>query len=114
MGKIDENKNEFDVGTISGAIEFIVSTVRNKWKCPIAFFTGTYFGNERYAEMRETLIKISKKWDIDIIDLWNDKEMRNISKQDYEMYMKDPVHPTKIGYEQWWGPKFLEYLSKKI
>ena len=62
--------------------------------------------------MVDLLLKLKNKWDFEIIDLWNDKEMRNISKKDYEIYMHDPVHPTKRGYKEWWGPKFVEFLQK--
>ena len=62
--------------------------------------------------MVELLYKIRDKWEIGIIDLYNDSEMRAVSDADYARYMKDPIHPTLVGYDEWWTPKFVEYLSR--
>ena len=37
---------------------------------------------------------------------------RAVSAEDYERYMRDPVHPTKLGYTEWWGPRFVSVLNK--
>ena len=112
LGEISssENEEDFDITTVSGAIEYIISRVKNKWNCRIAFYTGTFFENDKYQEMVDLIFEIQKKWGIDIIDLWNDRQMRNVDSNDYERYMQDPVHPTKAGYTQWWGPKFVSYV----
>ena len=44
-------------------------------------------------------------------DLWNDPDMRAVRAEDYARFMKDPVHPTREGYDLWWGPKFAAYLA---
>ncbi len=114
LGVISDSldRADFDTKTTLGAIEFIISAAREKWNCPISFYTGTYFDNPHYQTMVDKLFEISRKWNIGVIDLWNDSEMRSVSDEDYAVFMNDPVHPTKIGYEQWWGPKFTEHLRK--
>lgn len=115
LGVISDSfdRAEFDRTTTLGAIEFIISAAREKWGCPISFYTGTYFDRPHYQIMVDKLHEISKKWNIGVIDLWNDSEMRAVSAEDYAVFMNDPVHPTKIGYEKWWGPKFAKYLEEK-
>ncbi len=113
LGKISEssNKKDFDTKTTIGAIEYIVATVREKWDCPIMFYTGTFMESELYQEMVDSLFEISKKWNFGIIDLWNDSEMRAVDAEDYKAYMLDNIHPTKLGYEKWWGPKFIQAIN---
>ncbi len=109
LGIISESKNKetFDTQTIIGAIEYIVATVKEKWDCPVMFYTGTFFESNLYQKMVDTLVEVSEKWDFKIIDLWNDPKMREIDDESYKIYMNDPVRPSKLGYEKWWGPKFI-------
>ena len=101
--------------TICGAIQFIVSYVKVTFGCPIMFYTGSYFENDRYSEMVDALHEISKKMDFEVIDLYNDIQFNDISKEDYQLYMADPIHPTAAGYN-WWTPfieaRMIEFLSK--
>ena len=42
--------------------------------------------------------------------------MNAVSDADYKRYMAnngtDGIHPTKVGYQEWWGPKFQEHLEQ--
>lgn len=113
LGEISDssNKKDFDTKTTIGAIEYIVATVKEKWNCPIMFYTGTFMESELYQKMVDCLFEISKKWNFGIIDLWNDSEMRAVDAEDYKAYMLDNIHPTKLGYEKWWGPKFIQAIN---
>lgn len=115
LGTISDSKNmtEFDDTTISGAIESIIAYAEQTWNCPIVFYTGTYFESPEYSAMVDTLLQIQKKWDIGVIDLWNNKEMTALyGTEKYKEYMADDVHPTLEGYTEWWSPVFEEYLSE--
>lgn len=101
---------DFDKTTIIGAIEYIIATAKAKWDCPVAFYTGTKYDSALYQQMVDALAEVQDKWDIGVIDLWNDAEMNAVSDSDYASYMADPIHPNRKGYEEWWGPKFAEYL----
>ncbi len=105
------DKNDFDTQTITGAIEYIVATAKEKWNCPIMFYTGVFMESELYQKMVNSLIEVSKKWNFEIINLWDDPEMRAIDAELYKKYMRDPVHPRKIGYIEWWGPKFVKAIN---
>lgn len=104
--------NSFDKNTTFGAIEYIIAYVKKTWNCPIYFYTNSFFDNNDYANMVETLYTIAKKWDIVVIDLFNDKKFNDISEKQRRVFMKDSIHPSKIGYKDWWTPKFEEYLLK--
>lgn len=114
MGNIvsSYNMESFDKKTIIGAIEYIISYVKETWKCPVVFYTGTYYDSPNYQKMVDALYELKDKWGIGIIDLWNDKSMKEIDNMDYEKYMADPIHPTEIGYREWWTPVFEEYLNQ--
>ncbi len=116
LGEIAEgfDMESFDSLTITGAMEYIIAYAKKIWNCPVAFYTGTYYDSENYKKMVERLFELAKKWDIDVIDLWYDKEMLAVSKDDYDLYMTDPIHPAMAGYKLWWTPKFEEYLLKKL
>lgn len=104
----------FDTSTVVGAIEFIISYAKATWNCPVVFYTVTKYDSELYEKMISCLYEVQRKWDIGILDLWNDAQMNAVSKEDYSKYMDDPIHPTADGYRSWWTPKFEEYLSNML
>ena len=104
----------YDTATVAGALQEVVAYVRATWGCPVVFYSGTYFESAEYAQMVELLSEVSALMDVPVIDLYGDDEMRSVSEEDYALYMHDPVHPTKAGYELWWTPKFEEALVKLL
>ncbi|PKM62466.1 MAG: SGNH/GDSL hydrolase family protein [Firmicutes bacterium HGW-Firmicutes-21] len=112
LGKVSDSKKieDFDTTTIIGAMEYIIAYASSTWDCPVSFYTGTYYNSALYQKMVDALYELQDKWGIGIIDLWNNPEMRNVSSQNYTLYMSDQVHPTKKGYEEWWTPVFEEYF----
>lgn len=93
------------------AIVFIVNYIKEIFACPIVFYTNTYFENKDYDKSVNMLLKLKRQYNFNVLDLWNDKEMRLVSKEDYNRYMKDCVHPTLEGYREWWTPKFIDFCS---
>lgn len=93
------------------AIRFIIEYVKTYFKCPIVFYTGTYFENERYERLVRMLVSLQKEYGFYILDLWNDAEMLSVSETDYQKYMADAVHPTFVGYRDWWTPKFIRLCA---
>lgn len=100
----------FDTSTVAGAVEYILTYVRNRWNCPVVFYTGTHYESENYAELVALLLKICEKHDIRVIDMWN-SDMNDIPNELYKRYMADGIHPTKEGYEEWWLPVFEKELN---
>lgn len=105
--------DSFGVNTIAGAIEYILAYVKEKWNCPMAFYTGTRYSSNAYESMVRLLKDIALKWDITVIDLWNEPSFNEVSDKDYERYMSDPIHPTLTGYKEWWSP-FIEKNIKSL
>lgn len=103
----------FDTSTIIGAIEYIICYARTTWQCPVTFYTNTYYDNKNYQKMVEIMYQLKEKWNIGLIDLWNSREMREIEKSKYDMYMADVIHPTELGYREWWLPVFEKYFKLK-
>ena len=102
--------DDFDTLTVAGAIEYIIAYARKTWKCPVAFYTSPRYDSARYAAMVGLLQTIRRKWDIALIDLWNDSIFNDITAGQRSRYMADPIHPTREGYLEWWTP----YLERKI
>ena len=96
----------FDVSTTFGAMEYILSKVKETWNCPVYFYTNPYYSNNAYPQMVEGLMKIAAKWDVTVIDLYHDEEFNSISEAERALYMSDSIHPTKAGYREWWLPEF--------
>ena len=103
-----------DISKIEDAIRFILSYVKQTFDCPMVFYTGTYFESEKYEQMIELLYRLKSEYSFEILDMFNDPEMRNISADDYKRYMSDPIHPNLIGYTEWWSPKFIEFLDNVL
>ncbi len=116
LGEISESYdiNDFDTQTIAGAIEHIIAYAQNTWDCPVVFYTQAKYDSDHYAKMVDLLLEIQKKWDITVIDLWNDAEINNITEDQRKLYLIDHIHPTKAGYKKWWLPKFQETLYEVI
>ena len=118
FGEISDSTDiaDFDDSTIAGAIETIIAYARDTFNCPVAFYSGSYCVKENYPEMVDLLLKIQEKWDIGVIDLFNNPDMTAIyDTEQYWTYMFDDVHPTRAGYVEWWTPvidaALVEYMS---
>lgn len=104
----------FDRETTVGAMEYIIVYAKTTWDCDVVFFTGTRYDSEAYQAMIDVLPALEDKWDIGVIDLWNDAEMNGVSQADYDLYMHDSIHPTQAGYLKWWTPKFQQTLYERV
>lgn len=118
LGEIADSKqlDSLDTATTIGAIEYIIGYGQQTWDVPVVFYTGTYYEDENYAEMVTVLHEIADKWDIGVIDMYNDKELNDITDSERELYMNDgTIHPTKAGYLEWWTPVIeqglVEYME---
>ena len=109
LGKIIESKNlnDFDTKTIAGAIEYIICYSKEKWNCPVIFYTNPRYDSEPYGEMVGILKEAEAKWGISVIDMWNDAELNAALNKNTALYMADKIHPTKAGYLEIWTP-FME------
>ncbi len=104
---------DFDDTTIAGAIETIIAYSRDAFQCPVVFYTGTFCEKENYPEMVQLLHQIEEKWNIGVIDMFNNEEMTAVfGTQQYEAWMGDQVHPNRDGYTQWWTPVIDAYLME--
>jgi len=121
----------FDYTTVIGAIECIISTASVIWNCPVLFYTNSNIQPEEYCTMDEktqkhihdnlvvkydkmvqALYEVQKKWNIGIIDLWNDPSFREIDCDIKKYYMADIIHPYKSGYYFWYTPKIQNALEQ--
>lgn len=109
LGKIIESKNpnDFDTKTIAGAIEYIICYSKEKWNCPVIFYTNPRYDSEPYGEMVGILKEAETKWGISVIDMWNDAGLNAALNKNTALYMADKIHPTKAGYLEIWTP-FME------
>lgn len=116
LGRVSEGfeLSLFDTQTVAGAIEYVVAYAKETWDCPVIFYTGTRYESEHYAAMVELLLEIQEKWDIGVIDLWNNEQMNAVSEEDYKLYMVNDIHLSKAGYLEWWTPVMEEYLAEYL
>ena len=110
FGEISNN-DDFNIEEITGAIEYIITYVKNNWDCPLFFYTNSYFKNDKYALMVKQLYKLKDKYDIEIIDLYNDEDFNNKYN---DLYMFDMIHPTMAGYRLWWCPEIEKQILNKL
>lgn len=106
--------SSYDTLTVAGAIEYIIAYVNQTWNCPVVFYTQAKYDSSHYAAMVDLLLEIQQKWDITVIDLWNNEEINSITDEQKKLYLVDHIHPTKAGYYEWWLPEFQKTLYKVI
>ena len=94
------------------AIRAIIDHTRRTFGCPIIFYTGTYYESGAYQAMIRLLYDLQTEYGFFILDLYNDPQMRAVAPEDYARYMSDPIHPTLLGYRQWWTPKFIDFCNR--
>ena len=104
----------FDTQTVAGAIEYIIAYARETWRCPVIFYTQARYDSDAYAQMVALLQEIQQKWQITVIDLWNDADFNAINDEERSLYLVDAIHPTKAGYRDWWLGKFEKELDLVI
>ena len=100
----------YDTKTVAGAIEYIISYAKEKWHCPGLFYTNPRYDSKEYADMVTLLKEIAVRYDIGIINLWDDDAFNETGRQNYARFMADPIHPTLEGYTEWFAP----YIEKAI
>ncbi len=112
LGTVSEgfDISDFDTITVAGAIEYIIAYARETWNCPVIFYTQVKYDSEYYGKMVNLLSEIEKKWDITVIDLWNNEKINSVSDENKKLFLVDHIHPTKAGYREWWLPEFQKCL----
>lgn len=105
--------------------------------CPVIFYINPYLSDEviekfakennanideikeayqnTYEKMIDALYKVQNKWNIGVIDMWNNDAFKNIDidlRSNY--YMADIIHPTKAGYLFWYTPYIQAQLEKEL
>ncbi len=113
MGEISssEELSSFDTQTVTGAIEYILRYCRDTWRCPVVFYTGSWYESTEYEAMVHRLYELRDKWDFGLVDLYTDEAFNDIDQETYDFYMFDSIHPTKAGYLEWWMPKLEAELT---
>lgn len=116
LGNVSESKDlaDFDTSTVAGAIEYIIADAKQTWNCPVLFYTNPQYDSEQYGAMVELLQQIAGKWDITVIDMWNDTEFNVLTDEQRALYMADGIHPVQAGYLEWWTPYIEKYLIEEL
>ena len=60
--------------------------------------------------MVQRLKELQKKHVIGVIDLYTDDAFNDITDEQRNLYMADPIHPVKAGYLQWWTPEIEKQM----
>ena len=125
LKKIDKNKKidlficqfstndaymKYEVKDIMVALSNIVSYIKSTWGCSVIVYTSPYFFSPYYEIMVNELKKEQTKLGIYLIDMYSDEGFNKIDDNEKDLYMADPVHPTKAGYLLWLTP----YMEKEI
>lgn len=116
LGEVSDSRNmdDFDTSTVAGAIEYIIAYAQETWKCPVLFYTNPRYDSPAYAEMVSLLQKISEKWNINVVDLWNNETFNAALAGHEKLWMSDSIHPTMAGYRDWWTPEMKACLEKYL
>lgn len=102
----------FDTDTTTGAMEYMIAYIKENWKCPVVFFTCPRYPSAAYQKLVERLYELREKWDIEIIDLWQDTKVSEAICRSRDIYMTDDIHPTRACYKKVWTPFFRKRLRE--
>ncbi len=108
IGEIDSA----DKKTTFGAINHIVDYVKETYNCKVLLFSNPKYNNATYKEMVEKANELDNLNDnLYFLDLYNNKKFNNITKEEWDLYMFDNIHPTRAGYSVWWLPEFEKAIE---
>lgn len=106
LGEITaKNSGPFDETTTLGALEAILQDAKSNLKVPVLVFTCLRDADDEYQILREKLFELQNKWNFEILDLWNNSELRQKTAEMADV-MVDDVHATQKGYLKLWLPLF--------
>ncbi|GLB47327.1 acyl-CoA thioesterase [Philodulcilactobacillus myokoensis] len=113
MGSVNAsfNLDSFDRNTTIGAIEFIIAYVTRTWHCPVVFYTCLRKPEPDYELLMRKLKQVQDKWEIKIIDVAHNDEIKRLNREHPE-FMFDDAHPTRMGYRYAWTPYFVKCLDQ--
>jgi lysophospholipase L1-like esterase len=100
--------------TICGAINYIIDYIRENWNAQVIFYTSPYFYNEYYNRMVVALTTVCKYKKVPIIDMYDDYEFNQLTKEKRKRFMADKIHPTSLGYHTWITPRMERDLYKFV
>ena len=67
---------------------------------------------------KRNVTESTEKWQIGVIDFWNDERINSISPEKRKLYLQDPIHPMKAGYAEWLVPvmeqRIAEYMETQV
>ena len=118
-GEISESYNpvDFDQTTFCGAMEAMLEYCKNTLQCPAVVFTVTSYGQrddmfteDNYDGMVQVTKKLCEKWGAHLLNMWEDEELNNITKEQFNDWMANGSHPVRKGYLEWWLPEFEKAL----
>lgn len=107
---LDYELENFNTETTIGAMEYIISYAKNTWDTPVLFYTCIRKSDPYYEHLINVLYKLKDKWDIEILDVWNNLEANNLKKYDKTLFADD-AHPTLKGYRYVYFPLFKEKIK---
>lgn len=107
-----EDRDTYDLETLTGAYQYIVSYCWDNWKAPAVFVTGIQEGKkDNIYDMRQAVWPV--KYGMDhayVMDLWEklDYKDKNIST-----YKQKDGTLSDAGYMNWYGPALQTELIEK-
>lgn len=112
---------DFDKYTFCGSMELMLEHCKNELQCPVIIFTVTSFGQkeemfqeDNYAGLIELTKQLCEKWDVSLLNMWEDEELNNITEEQFKDWMANASHPCKKGYLEWWLPEFEKALTEAL
>ncbi len=102
------------LGQTVDAIEDIMDYVQDQWNVPVLMYTNSRFESEQYQQLVDASYDIHNTKNFSIIDLWNNVDINSVTDEQLQLYMHDPIHPTRAGYMTWWGPEVARQFERAI
>ena len=106
----NDAKKRLPLSEIEAAIRYIADYTRTSFGCPLVFYTNTYFESDVYQEMITLLYRLQAEYGFSVLDLYRDPAMQ-VDEATRATYMRDAIHPTLLGYRDWWLPKFIAFFE---
>lgn len=109
----DASKN-YPISQTETAIRNIVSYIDENFGCPILFYTNPLYTQNVYSQMVTMLLRIKDELNINVLDMYHDEAINNMSATERSKYMIDAIHPTVLGYQELFTCRFERSILSMV
>lgn len=105
-----DSRDDLDTSTMTGALQYMVSYVKDTYQCEILLMSSIQYDNKAADDLEHKIWDVANNEKVKVVDLWY---QLSTEIDNFASYMLDETHPNALGYEEYYNP-FIESKIKEL